>query len=237
MKQPIIFVSAGYQLAANGARQRYLYQNYADGISEAGGYPMLALDGGKHAENTAALCDGLLLTGGPDIEPALYHQQKSPLCGPIDVERDAEEWVLLDAFLKAGKPVFGICRGIQVINAFFGGTLHQDIPSRFGVNHSAGAVHKLLCKEGSLAFRLFGGESLCNSYHHQSIDQVADGFVVTARSGDCGDVVEAIEHKTLPIAAVQYHPERMTGKEKFAGQGPDTAALFAYFVRQCAEKN
>ena len=142
-----------------------------------------------------------------------------------------KQWALLDAFLKAGKPVFGICRGLQVINIFFGGTLYQDLPSQLGVNHSAGVVHKLIAEEGSLIHSLFGRESVCNSYHHQSVDQVAQGFAVTARSGE---IVEAIEHQSLPVAAVQYHPERMTGKERFLEHGPDTAPLFAWFVRQCA---
>lgn len=236
MKQPMILVTAGYQLAPNGIRQRYLYQNYADSISNAGGYPILPLDGGRRAAENAALCDGLLITGGPDVDPALYQQEKSPLCGKIDAERDAEEWALLEAFLKAGKPIFGICRGLQVINVYFGGTLHQDIPSKFPVNHSDGAVHPMISEENSLVYRLFGRESTCNSYHHQSIDRVAEGFWVTGRSGDCLDIVEAIEHRTLPIAAVQYHPERMTGAERFAGQGPDTASLFSHFVKLCAEK-
>lgn len=121
MKQPMILVTAGYQIAKNGTRQRYLYQNYADGIRGAAGFPLLPLDGGVFAAESARMCDGLLLTGGPDIEPARYHQETDPLCGPLDLERDAEEWALLDAFVKAGKPVFGICRGLQVINTFFGG--------------------------------------------------------------------------------------------------------------------
>ena len=230
MKQPLILISAGYQIAANGTRQRYLYQNYADAIREAGGIPILPLDGGVRAAENAAVCDGMLLTGGPDIDPALYHQEKSPLCGPIDSERDAEEWKLIEAFLKEGKPMFGICRGIQVLNAYFGGTLYQDIPSLFGVNHSAGVVHPVVYEEGSVLHSLYGRESISNSYHHQSIDQVADGFVVTARSGN---IIEAIEHTKLPISAVQLHPERMTGKERFEHHGPDTAPLFAWFVEKC----
>ena len=102
MKQPMILVTAGYQIAKNGTRQRYLYQNYADGIRGAAGFPLLPLDGGVFAAESARMCDGLLLTGGPDIEPARYHQETDPLCGPLDLERDAEEWALLDAFVKAG---------------------------------------------------------------------------------------------------------------------------------------
>ena len=230
MKQPMILVTAGYQIAKNGTRQRYLYQNYADGIRGAGGFPLLPLDGGDFAAESARMCDGLLLTGGPDIEPVRYHQETDPLCGPLDLERDAEEWALLDAFVKAGKPVFGICRGLQVINTFFGGTLYQDLPSRLGVQHSGGVVHSLAIEEGSFLFPLYGRESVSNSYHHQSVDRVAEGFAVAARSGE---IVEAIEHRSMPVAAVQYHPERMTGRERFAEHGPDTAPLFAWFVRQC----
>ena len=209
MKQPMILVTAGYQIAKNGTRQRYLYQNYADGIRGAAGFPLLPLDGGVFAAESARMCDGLLLTGGPDIEPARYHQETDPLCGPLDLERDAEEWALLDA-----------------------GTLYQDLPSRLGVQHSGGVVHPLAIEEGSFLFPLYGRESVSNSYHHQSIDRVAEGFAVAARSGE---IVEAIEHRSMPVAAVQYHPERMTGRERFAEHGPDTAPLFAWFVQQCMD--
>ncbi len=234
--KPLILLTAGYEVSSNGQSRRYLYQNYADAVTRAGGIPLLPLDNGELAGNLAALADGLLLTGGPDLDPALYGEEKLPECGPVDAQRDAMEYKLLACFVQAQKPVFGICRGIQVINCYFGGTLWQDLPSQLGVTHSGGdrphdCVHKTTLLSGSLLRRLYGDSMLTNSYHHQSVKAMAEGFVCTAT---CGEVVEAMEHASLPISAVQWHPERMTGDNRFAHHGPDSAPLFLSFVERCA---
>lgn len=234
--KPLILVTAGYNISENGQSRRYLYQNYADAITRAGGIPLLPLDDGELAGTLVALADGLLLTGGPDLDPALYNEKMLPECGPIDARRDAMEYKLLDRFVAAKKPVFGICRGIQVINCYFGGTLWQDLPSQLGAVHGGGerphdCVHQTTLLPGSLLHRLYGNTMLTNSYHHQSVKAMAEGFVCTALSGE---VIEGMAHVSLPISSVQWHPERMTGADRFIHHGPDSAPLFSSFVAQCA---
>ncbi len=234
--KPLILLTAGYETSPNGQSRRYLYQNYADAVTRAGGIPLLPLDDGELAEDLAALADGLLLTGGPDIDPALYGEERLPECGLIDAQRDAMEYALLSRFVKAKKPVFGICRGIQIINCYFGGTLWQDLPSQLGATHSGGdkphdCVHKTALLPGSLLHRLYGDCMLTNSYHHQSVKAMAEDFVCTATSGE---IIEAMTHVSLPISAVQWHPERMTGNRRFLHHGPDSAPLFLNFIGQCA---
>lgn len=234
--KPLILLTAGYGVSPNGQTRRYLYQSYADAITRAGGIPLLPLDNGELAEDLAALADGLLITGGPDLDPTLYGEATLPECGPVDAQRDAMEYALLAYFVKAQKPVFGICRGIQAINCYFGGTLWQDLPSQLGVTHSEDdkphdCVHETALLPGSLLHRLYGDAVVTNSYHHQAVKAMAGGFVCTAI---CGEVIEAMAHVSLPISAVQWHPERMTGDGRFAHHGPDSAPLFLSFVQQCA---
>ncbi|MFV0496847.1 MAG: gamma-glutamyl-gamma-aminobutyrate hydrolase family protein [Candidatus Fimivivens sp.] len=234
--KPLILLTAGYEISANGQNRRYIYQSYADAVSRAGGIAVLPLDDGTLAEDCCALAQGLLITGGPDLDPALYGEEKHPACGRIDSQRDAMEYKLLDAFVKARKPVLGICRGIQIINSYFGGTLWQDLPSQLHVVHGQDdrphdCTHMTELTPGSQLHQLFAGSRIMtNSYHHQSVKVIASGFIATAT---CGGVVEAIEHTTLPILAVQWHPERMTGADRFEHHGPDSAPLFLAFIDQC----
>lgn len=233
--KPLILLTAGYEVSPNGQNRRYLYQNYADAVTRAGGIPLLPLDNGELAEDLVTLAQGLLITGGPDLDPALYGEEKHPGCGSVDAQRDAMEYKLLAHFVKAQKPVFGICRGIQIINCYFGGTLWQDLPSQLGCVHAGGdkphdCVHMTELMSGSQLHALYGSRIVTNSYHHQSVKAMAEGFVCTAT---CGEVVEAMEHTALPISAVQWHPERMTGIDRFVHHGPDSAPLFRRFVQQC----
>ena len=175
--------------------------------------------------------DGLLLCGGSDVHPKYYGQE---IDGSVDIDdkRDAAEFSLMDAFVKAGKPVFGICRGLQLMNIYFGGTLIQHLPQtpdhRSGVS-GVDMVHGVQTAEDSLMGRLFGVECRVNSYHHQAVGTLGEGLRATMQYEG---VVEAAEHETLPVFGVQWHPERTTGS--FAS--PDTVdgiALFEHFVKLC----
>ncbi len=158
--------------------------------------------------------DGFICTGGDDIDPSIYGEEKHPNCGGIESSRDVFELSLLSKVTALDKPVFGICRGIQVMNVALGGTLWQDIPSQWSEPH--GTVHFERNEKNDPRHRItvsgmlrevLGEEVVTtNSYHHQSVKKVGDGLVVCAVNED--GIVEGIEHTELTFyRAVQWHPE------------------------------
>ncbi len=150
--------------------------------------------------------DALLLAGGGDIDPRYYGQKDRDVRLP-DRARDERELALIAAFLAAGRPVFGICRGLQMINVALGGTLRQDIP---GHQKPGGDIlHRVRNAAGSTASRLWGPYCTVNSSHHQAVDRLAEGLTVTQWTAD--GIVEGVRHKTRPVEAVQWHPERLCG--------------------------
>ena len=177
--------------------------------------------------------DGLVLCGGVDIDPARYGQ---PVMGSVgmDPARDAAEYALIDAFLQADKPIFGICRGHQLLNVYFGGSLIQHI--RTAEDHIAhervDSAHSVTAVDGSILSGIYGTEFSVNSAHHQAADRLGDGLRVTAIAAD--GTVEALEHATLPVFSVQWHPERMS----FSRRREDTVCgepLIAHFIEFCSQ--
>ncbi len=154
--------------------------------------------------------DGLILCGGGDVHPRYYGEGVNGAAG-IDEERDKTEFALIEAFLGAGKPIFGICRGCQVLNVYFGGSLHQHIAD--AALHSSFSdydlTHPVTAAKGSVIEALYGEAFTVNSYHHQAVKRPGKGLRGTAF---CGDVIEAVEHESLPVFGVQWHPERMIGE-------------------------
>ncbi len=231
--KPIILLSGTTSTAPNGTPVWALNQDYAECVKRAGGVPLLAVNADCVREY-AELADGLLLSGGKDVSTDLYGQEQKYDSVITDPQRDDLEWKLAKAFIECGKPVFGICRGIQVLNAYFGGTLWQDIPDQLGGDHSKGVCHAVALKKDSILGSLYGESLETNSYHHQAIDRMAECLTATAWSDAGGHkIVEAIEHKSLPIWAVQWHPERMTGPVTNPKNCTDSLPIFEYFVNQC----
>lgn len=173
--------------------------------------------------------DGLLLAGGDDMDPALFGQSNQGSRG-IDLARDRAELALMDAFLGAGKPVLAICRGHQVVNVWLGGDLIQDLDPALAPFHGGGEedrVHSVQAGPDSLLHRLYGPVFPVNSTHHQALGRLGKGLTVSARSE--GGVVEAVEHDSLPLISVQFHPERMTGK-RARTDTVDGGAIFRAFL-------
>jgi putative glutamine amidotransferase len=195
-------------------RAGFLPAIYFQGITAAGGVAMLLPPQPVDpdiAERVLDGLDGLLITGGKDVDPAAYGQKPHPATDQPDRQRDAWESTLLDAALKRGLPVLGICRGAQVLNVALGGTLHQHLPDVIGHSgHRAGnAVFNTLPVRTVPGTRLAGlvGESVdAQCYHHQAIAELGEGLIVSAWDAD--GVIEALE---LPgngfVLAVQWHPE------------------------------
>ena len=177
--------------------------------------------------------DGLLLAGGCDVSPELYGETING-ANIIDHLRDECEMELIRQFSDARKPIFGICRGMQILNVYFGGTLIQDLPKE-PMHHSdyIKIFHPIKTKENSLIRSLLGNEFISNSFHHEAVKDIADGFKITAVShGD--NVVEAIEHTSMPFFGVQFHPERMTPK---IPEAADAKPIFDYFISLCKQNN
>ena len=153
----------------------------------------------------------------------------------MDPWRDQVESVYSNVFLQAGKPIFGICRGFQMLNVMLGGSLYQDIPSEMGLQHMYNSIHSVTTTDGSVLDVLFGSCIYVNSFHHQAIQTLAPGLTPLAFSEN-GAIVEAFQHTTLPVLAVQWHPERMTGDDRLTPEGPDMAPLFHHFISLCIKK-
>lgn len=194
-----------------------LLAQIVQGVERAGGAPVLVPLGLSETtlRGLFARLDGLLFTGGGDMDPALYGAEPHPALGGVSGERDRTELALARWVAAAGKPAFGICRGAQLFNVAFGGTLYRDISEHPGaLRHAYGAEaesalrpHAVQIEEETTLARLVGRPALeVNSLHHQALRQVAPALRVAARAPD--GLVEAVELIGHPFAlAVQWHPE------------------------------
>lgn len=212
--------------------QHRLGDKYVQAIVKAGGIPVIlpAIEDPAVMEAMAEGLDGILLSGGGDVDPARYGQRATGHLGGVSVRRDAAELALAKyAIEKTHKPVLGICRGIQVMNVAMGGSLHIDLPDAGKLCHSLTMypryvpTHKVQVEPDTKLAKIMDGASRVNSFHHEAIDELADCFAVTARSLP-DDVIEAVE---IPgdrfVVGVQWHPEELTGQE-------EAARLFRAFV-------
>ena len=147
-----------------------------------------------------------------------------------DLTRDAAEVELLKTYLSYGKPVFGICRGAQLINAVLGGRLLQNIAGHRAPVRGEPAFHPVRAVEGSILFDLYDRDFKVNAYHHQAVLTLGNGLTVTARAQD--GTVEGFEHSRLPLFGVQWHPERILDGEEGTANG---LPLFRYFLCLCRE--
>ena len=194
----------------------WMLPGYLDGIGEAGATPIIfpMTEDPEEISRLVDMCDGILLTGGHDVTPSIYGEE--PLEGKISCcsKRDNMEKLVLSNAIKEDKPVFGICRGIQFINAVLGGTLYQDLPTQHpsSVEHHQTPpydvpVHEVIVRKGTPLFESLGTERLrVNSYHHQAVKDVAPGLAVMAGSED--GLVEALYRPDSKFLwAVQWHPE------------------------------
>ncbi|HEX8031205.1 MAG TPA: gamma-glutamyl-gamma-aminobutyrate hydrolase family protein [Vicinamibacterales bacterium] len=212
--------------------------DYLESIRRAGGEPVEVVAGNETPDQILARVDGLMLTGGGDVDPQLYGEEPNATFQPAEDGRDAFEIALSRAAVASGIPFLAICRGMQVLNVAMGGTLVQDIPSQIAgaLNHSVpeprfAIAHEVWVTKGSqlatlLADHMEDGETChVNSRHHQAVKQAAPGFEVTATSPD--GVVEAMERSDVPFCvAVQWHPENFwrTGEFRELFQGLVNAA-------------
>jgi putative glutamine amidotransferase len=235
---PVVGVTCGSG-GENGPMS--LDMDYTRAISDAGGLP-LAIPPDLPGESLAPLLeilDGLLLSGGPDVDPVHFGEEPLPAMGRIDLGRDRVELGLARLALEIGMPILGICRGAQVLNIAAGGDIFQDLPSQVeGILKHAQQptpmphpTHGIRIEPGSLLASVTGRGSLrVNTWHHQAVRRVAPGFAVSATAED--GVIEAIEKTGAAfVLGLQFHPESMA-----KGGSPEATLLFEAFVRACREK-
>ena len=200
----------------NLVRAPFTARGLVDIINELGALPVVLPDvPGAKGEDYVDLFDALIIPGGPDADPTFYGEEPSRHIGSTNYKRDVFEAELFKAFYKAGKPIFGICRGCQFINILMGGSVYQDLaadnPDSY-IRHSQGAdgsypTHHVEVAKGSSLYKSLGATAYVNSRHHQGIKKVGEGLTVTAKAAD--GVVEAVETADGQIVAVQWHPENM----------------------------
>ncbi|NOU96889.1 gamma-glutamyl-gamma-aminobutyrate hydrolase family protein [Paenibacillus sp. LMG 31456] len=207
-------------------------------IVKAGGVPVVLPNISDEAaiERMLESIDGLLVTGGGDADPTLYGEEPLPQLGEVCPERDQFELLLITGVLKKNKPVLGICRGCQMINVAAGGDLFQDIYSQHQtqlLQHTQKAPrshtsHYVDILENSLLHNIVQSSRFkVNSYHHQAVRSVAEGFEITARSSD--GIIEAYESKKHRfVVGVQWHPENLVRSNDIYSQ-----KLFNALVQAC----
>lgn len=229
--KPVIGITCRHFVKTGGDEYR-LAVGYIEAVEKAGGIPLILPPVHNRASFPVSICQGLLFSGGGDPEPRLYGEEDHPRLGSVDRDRDYWEIYLIRRAVRQKIPVFGICRGLQIINVALGGSLYQDLPGQAGIyghNQDKPAEkvsHRVWVEEGTLLYKIIKRKRIwTNSLHHQAVKVVAPGLLVSARTED--GVVEALESPGGSfLLAVQWHPERLAS--------PGARKLFTAFVENAA---
>jgi putative glutamine amidotransferase len=204
---------------------------YGDAISRSGGAAhLLPRPAGPTGGSVLAGLDGLLLSGGGDVDPTRYGQSPSAEIGGVDSDRDDWEVALVRQAFEVELPILGVCRGAQVLNVACGGTLLQHLPAHSSLPHLVlereAVAHVVRIEPSTQLFAIEGAAQIgTNSVHHQAVEAIGQGLRATAWAED--GTVEAIEHLTSPAIGVQWHPENLLDH-------PSHLALFEWLVAQAA---
>lgn len=213
--------------------------DYLDAITSSGGLPIVLPNLDEEVHSFALLLDGLLLTGGGDVDPTLFFEEPIPHLGNVSPERDNFEIALTQAMLNLNKPILGICRGIQILNIAAGGNIYQDIYSQFDkplLQHTQfaprhHASHFIQIEKATKLHGIVQSDLVkVNSFHHQAVKKIPKDFEICAIAND--GLIEAIESKEHDfVLGIQWHPEGMLKKNDSS-----SASLFQAFIKACQKK-
>ncbi|WP_426711260.1 gamma-glutamyl-gamma-aminobutyrate hydrolase family protein [Cetobacterium sp. SF1] len=222
MKKPIIGISGSLIIDEGGMfpgyERAYVNNDYVQSVVRAGGIPYIIpmVYDDEVIKAQIENIDGLIMSGGHDVNPMLYGEEPCKELGGIMPRRDKFDMLLIKNALELKKPILGICRGEQILNVASGGSLYQDLKFIEGsyIKHNQGHLpdyptHTITIKQDSKLYSILGEETLVNSFHHLAVKTVAPGFKAVAYSKD--GVIEAIEKDgDLFVMGVQWHPEMLS---------------------------
>lgn len=237
-KKPIIGISGSLMYDQGGMfpgyERAYVNNDYIQAVVRAGGIPLIipVTDSEEAIRAQVDLVDGFIFSGGYDVDPQLYGEEPSQKLGDLCPKRDQFDVTLISIAVNSGKPVLGICRGMQMLNVVFGGSLYQDLSFIDGctIKHVQGQLpstptHMVNLEAGSKLHSILGDSVRTNSFHHLAVKALAPDFKVTALSKDA--VVEAIEMAGKPfVIGVQWHPEMMSAEH------PNMQAIFNQLINE-----
>ncbi|AGT44038.1 gamma-glutamyl-gamma-aminobutyrate hydrolase family protein [Treponema pedis] len=241
MKKPFIGITGSclYEKTQDlfiGYERMYTNTDYVNAVIAAGGVPVILpiIENKEDIKIQAENMDGIIIMGGYDVSPVFFNEEPLSCLGEVLPKRDIYEIELIKTAKEIQKPIFGICRGLQILNVAFGGSLYQDISSvkrEIQIQHNQKArpdirTHSIQTKEKSLMRKLFGKTDTVNSYHHMAIKDVAKDFIATAWAPD--GIIEAMEYSGNGyIIGVQFHPEMLARTHK------PSLDLFKEFIKKC----
>lgn len=240
--KPVIGISGSILInkgnAFSGYRRSYVNQDYVEAVLRAGAIPFI-IPFNEDLEATREMVekvDGIILSGGHDVNPYYYGEDPMLKIGELFPERDVFDMELYKTAIELKKPIFGICRGYQIINVINGGTLYQDLSyadfvkiKHDQVDNPTQATHFIELEEGTFLKNILGEKYKVNSFHHQILKDVAPGFKVVAKSSD--GVIESIEKITEDnfVIGVQWHPEMLSASNEKSQE------IFNEFVKKVIE--
>jgi putative glutamine amidotransferase len=229
---PFIGISVGRIEAVNGRIVDGTQRDYADRVADAGGIPFQIL-GRPGSTALVSRADGILFTGGGDMDPAQYGAEPAPETAGTDTVRDRAEIALVAEAETAGLPILAVCRGIQLLNVARGGTLVQNLPDitdepHLVIDRRCELVHNVRIDPDSELRRILGVDELgVNTLHHQAVEKVGEGLRPVAWADD--GTIEALEDERHRIIAVQWHPEQLPDQ-------PEQVRLFSWLIEQAGAR-
>ncbi|EHJ52307.1 gamma-glutamyl-gamma-aminobutyrate hydrolase family protein [Streptococcus macacae] len=230
MTKPVIGISGNERPHAKFPDILWSYtpSGYVKGVQEAGGIPLiLPISDPSFAAHYVSMIDKLILTGGQNVDPVFYGEEKQTSDNDFNLERDLFEFALVEEALKQEKPIFSVCRGTQLMNIALGGSLNQEIENHWQDQPTDYLSQNMLVTSGTALEKIYGSSTSINSFHHQSIKRLADDLKIIAYD-PADNTVEAVisTNQDINFLGVQWHPELLLESRK------EDKALFDYVVNE-----